>query len=38
MNTVLWDPTCTLLASCSDDHTAKVGQEGGRQAQPHTHD
>ena len=24
MNAIKWDPTGTLLASCSDDYTAKV--------------
>ncbi|XP_065887683.1 F-box-like/WD repeat-containing protein TBL1X [Dysidea avara] len=24
VNVVKWDPSCTLLASCSDDHTAKI--------------
>jgi hypothetical protein len=28
---VAWDPTGTLLASCSDDTTAKVRREGGRE-------
>jgi WD40 repeat protein len=25
VNAIKWDPTGTLLASCSDDYTAKVG-------------
>jgi len=24
VNAIKWDPTGSLLASCSDDHTAKV--------------
>lgn len=26
VNTVAWNPSNDLLASCSDDHTAKVGE------------